>query len=409
MFREKKNIVRLAVFLLAALIAVGSVTAGVLGFLHRDSGYHDVDYSVQTAVTLFDSGVHLRYYLSGSSSRIRADLREVQDVYSDALLWAYRQLDEDGTYEGVRNLASLNAAPGEWVEISAFLADTLRDALRRTEAGQGYSLFAGPLFREWRTLRWLEEPAEADPVNRPEEADLLREMTAWLRDPDAFSLEVEDGRARLNVSEPYRAWARENDIGAPVLSLNLMKDVYLLEYVAGQLRGRGFSSGYLYTDSGFSVQMADTGSTPYRVPGAPKAAGPSDAGEIVLPSPSAFCRFAAFPMNGERYGYYALEGESGPVYRHAFVSTESGEPARQVLTAALGGPMTELREMAYSLVILCTAQDPAAEAAAIVRQPRPGVFLAFTLQDAPAGPVYFAGEGTMTPAEGVELVPVPEA
>ena len=379
LFREKKNVVRLILFLLAVIVAVGTFTAGVMGYLHRDGGYHDVDYSVKTAPMLFDSGIHLKYYVSGSSAQIRAELKEVQDVYSDTLLRLYQQLDAEQRHDGITGLADLNAAPGEWVQVDAVLESSLRDALERTQAGQGYSVYAGPLYREWRTLRYLEEPERFDPANSPEERAILEQLAAFLGDPSAFSLEIEEGRARLTVSEAYRAWAKENEIDAPILDFGLLRDAYLLDRLAEYMRYRGYTSGYLYTDSGLSLQMALDGDTSYQLLGL-KDGEAAAAGAVTLPSPSAFCQFTAFSLTNEKYGYYTLEQGGAVLYRHPMIDMQTGDVRQVLLTAALGGKMTALCDLAYDMILLNECADQA-EVNAFLEGLPAGAFASYTLQN----------------------------
>ena len=379
LFREKKNVVRLILFLLAVILAVGAFTAGVMGYLHRDSGYYDVDYSAKTAPVLFDSGVHLKYYGSGSSAQIRAELHEVQEVYSDTLLWLYQQLDAEHQYEGVVGLAALNAAPGQWVQVDAVLETALGDALERTRTGEGYSVFAGPLYREWQALRYLEEPENADPANNPEEQAILEQLAAFIGDPSAFSLEIEEGRARLTVSEAYQAWARENEIDAPVLDFGLLRDAYLLDRLAQYMRYRGYTSGYLYTDSGLSLQMALDGDTSYQFLGLSDGEAAA-VGAVTLPSPSAFCQFTAFSLTGEKYGYYTLKQGGVTLYRHPWIDLQTGGVRQVLLTAALGGKMTALTDLAYDMIRLNECADQA-EVNALLKGLSADVFASYTLQN----------------------------
>ena len=351
MFKEKKTIVRLIVFLLAAVIAVGSITMGVTGLLHRDSGYYDVDYTPEGKATLYGSGVHLKYYADGGSSDIRLKINEVQKAYTDALLYIYRLLDETNTYESFVNIASLNAAPGEWLPIDENLNAALKGALEYTARNQGYSVFAGAVWQEWQTLLYLDEPQEKDPANDSEEADILRRLAEFLADPASFHLELADGKARLTVSEAYQNWARENEIDAPVLDLNLMKEAYLLQYVADTMTRQGYTAGYLYTDSGLSAALNLNGEMSYRLYRV-KDGAPVEAGETKLPSPSAFCQFCAVPLNSEKYGYYTVTRDGSTLYRHPHFDCRTGEVHQLLMTAALGGRLDRLPDLAYTMTAL---------------------------------------------------------
>jgi hypothetical protein len=402
LFRERKNIVRLILFLLAVGIAAGAFANGVLGIGRRESGFNAVDYTMQGKSVLYDSGVHLQYYAEGDGGAIKQKLNEVQKLYTDLLLRGYMLLDAEHTYENCPNIASLNAAPGEWVTLDPDLTAILRDALERTERGEGYSVFSGALHREWRTLRYLEDASSADPLNDREEKRLLGEMADQIAAPGAFALEIEDGRARLAVGEAYRAWAEENEIDAPALDLNLLHDAYLLELTAKGLSARGYTDWYLYTDSGLSVLTAPSGEMVYGLP----AVEGREMGEIKLASPSAWCAFTAFAPEDTKYGYYTVDKEGKRYLRHPYVNTRTGDIEYVILTAALGGTKQSAVDLAYGMILLTSAPSPD-EACALLTAFPEEMFAAFTLQDDAEHRLHTsaAGAGRVKLNEGFAPVP----
>ena len=343
---DRKKTIRLVVFLAALVVAVGAFTAAVMGFTHRDSGYHEIEYTPESNAVLYGSGVHLLYYAAGSSADIRATVNFVQKLFSESLLRAYQLMDEKNTYEGLVNLASLNQNPGQWLPLDPLLEAALEDALEKTQRQEGYSLYAGPLHREWEILRYLEDPAPADPALNPEEAALLSEWTALLNQPGTFSLEMKDGQARLQVSDSYLAWAREREIDAPVLSLNLMKDAYLLTAVGDALTKAGYTAGYLYTDHGLSVILQGLGETEFRLLGLDGGEA-REIGQVRLSAPAVFCQTTAFPPAGQRYGYYAVKDGANTYLRHPFLDARTGGFRDVVSGVALAGPWEDAAEWWY--------------------------------------------------------------
>ena len=369
MFKDKKLVWRLVGFIAAVIVAVYAFTNGVLQLGHKDSGYYDVGLTAEGNAVLFGSGAHLLHYAEGSSSEIRQELNAVQKAFTEALLRAYQLLDAEHIYTGMVNIASLNQAPGEKMQVAPALYAVLKDAVFRMERGEGYNLYAGALYREWQTLRYLEEPREADPLNNADEAERLAAITEAVNRPGAIALDLsEENAAALEVSPEYAAFAEQQEIEGPILDLNLLHDAYLLDMTAAVLQNQGIT-GYLYTDSGCSIWLED-GDTRYTIYGADGAAG-----TVKWPSPSAFCQFTAYSLAEEPYGYYRV----GDTLRHPFVDPVLGAPRKVLLTAALAGGFQDLPDLAYEMAILCMQPDRAGVEGRIAALPE-NVFYAYLYQ-----------------------------
>ena len=400
MFKEKKNILRLIGFILAVAAAVTAFTAGFLQLGHKEPGFYDVGMTAEGQTVMFDSGTHFMVYAQGSSSAIRQRLSSLQKVFTESLLYAYRLLDADHVYEGVVNIASLNHRQGEALEVGEVLYAVLTDAAARTERGEGYSMFAGPLYREWQTLRYLEEPEEADPLNNPAEAELLDALTAQINRKDAAKLDLSvPGMAKLTVSPEYLAATEEMELASPVLDLNLLHDAWMLVLTARALEGQGITEGYLYTESGCSLWL-ESGSgdfSLYTFAGD----GPVNAGTADWSAPCAWCQFTALPLTEERYGYYTAKGMN----RHPLIDTRSGAPQNLLLSASMGGGREDLPEIAYRTAVLCMCQDRAALYAAMETAPET-MFCACVLREEPDRICAAArSAGLIKPEEGFAVLP----
>ena len=398
MFKDRKLLLRLLGFIAAVIVAVVAFTQGILHIGHKDPGYYDVGLTAEANAALYGAGAHLLVYAEGSSSEIRQLLTARQKTFSQALLAAYRLLDAEHTYDGVVNIASLNQQPGQSLAVDDALYQVLCDAQARYALGQGYTPFAGPLYREWQTLRYLNDPLAQDPSNNAQEAALLGNLTALIARPDAAALDLSvPGHAMLTVSPAYAAFLADEELEGPVLDLSLLHDAWLLTLTARVLRDQGLA-GYLYTDSGCSLWL-DSGDTRYTLYG---EAGDALAaiGTLAWASPSAYCQFTALPPDAEQPGYYSIDG----LRRHPLIDPRSGLPAGLVRTAAVAGDADSLVDIAYELAMLCLAEDQAALAG---RLPQAAGFFAYTLADSPQTLYLPAGfDDRVTLEEGVTPVPL---
>lgn len=380
MAQEKKKITgRVIAFIIAVIAAISAFTIGIMQYAHRERGYYDVGVTTEGNAVLYDSGMHLIYYADGSSSVIRQSLSEVQKVYTDILLRYYRLLDARTVYDGITNIASLNAQPGQALAVEEDLFAVLSDALARHQQNVGFNLFSGALHAEWRALRYLDEPAGFDPLLNADEALLLSDIAAAVNGGYALSLELsaEARTAALHVDAGYAQWAQAQELDAPVLDLNLLHDAYLARLVARDLKQRGYTAGYLYTDSGVSIMLEQQGEMAYSLYG--YADGPAVMGSVTLSSPSAFCQFTAFSPAGEKYGYYAVEDGGRVALRHAYVDARSGGFNDVLMSAALGAGADAVVDLACHLVALNALPDGAAVAAYVAALPEE-IYAAYSLQ-----------------------------
>ena len=322
---DRKTKVRLVLFILAFVIAVGSFSYGMLSLGHRESGWYEVDPAPEASAVTYDSGVHLLYYAEGKSGEIRQTINAAQKLFSESLSRYDKLLDARSEYDDAVNIASVSAANGEPVVIGETLYNVLSDALEKTGEAQGYSLFAGALWREWETLLFLDEPRSFDPINNPDEAERLDALAEAINRPGSLQLVLspENGfTAALVVSSEYRALEEAYELDAPALDLNALREAYLVDLVAKDMTAQGMTAGYLYTDSGLTVLL--DGGRDYRLDVYGLEGAPVRVASLSGNEPMVVSQCAAFSTTGDQYGAYAVE-EAGETYlRHARFDARTG-------------------------------------------------------------------------------------
>ena len=82
MLRDRKNRIRLVLFILAVLIAVGSFTTWAIKLGHRESGYQTIVYENTHADVLYRTGISMIYWAEGNAADIRTLSNTVQRIYS---------------------------------------------------------------------------------------------------------------------------------------------------------------------------------------------------------------------------------------------------------------------------------------------------------------------------------------
>ncbi|MBR4443238.1 MAG: hypothetical protein IKS52_08225 [Clostridia bacterium] len=361
MARDKKIWIRLALFILAAAVAVGSFTHGVLSLVHRESGWYEIEPDAATRAVSYDSGIRLLYYSEGGSSAIRQETSAVQKAFSVSLLRYDKLLDAKNEFENSVNIASIIAADGEPVFIDEALYEVLADALAKTARKQGYSVFAGALWREWETLLYLDEPQLYDPANDAHEAARVAALADAVGHEDWFSLMLADDdgfAAAFTVSREYRDFEAAYELDAPALDLNALREAYLMRLVARDMAAQGFTRGYLYTEDGLTA-LLDADTYRFDLLGFTDGA-PVRVAALPVDGPAAFCQFTAFRPGEGQYGWYAVETEAGTLLRHPRFDARTGGFHNVLLSVALASGERDIVDLAYEAVELFAMDSRAA-------------------------------------------------
>ena len=322
---------RVIAFVLALIVAVGSITYGVTRIGRKEPGYQTIEAAPAEEALLYAKDISFQYYFTGGSDEIKKAVNELKALYSPTLLRVYKLLDAENEYEDMTNLASLNAHIGEDLAISEELYRTLLDAKEKTLEQNGYNMYAGALSSAWQDIRMLSNPEDFDPLRNETERERLRNLSETTNDLSNFDLSIvseEQHIVRLEVSESYRALLRELEQEGPILDLGALHDAYELRLLADVLLNAGYRQGYLSMTSGVTLILPDNpggelclfGRTDGGV--TPAAVTPATGG-------TAACIMRAFAVSEGEPDYYELDGS----VRHPWLPA-SGE-YRDLLLAAM--------------------------------------------------------------------------
>ena len=332
---EKHIPLRIIGFVLAFITAVCAFAFGVNRIGYKQEGMYELTAAADQELPLYQSGIHAKLLFWGSSSQIKLALGQADKVYTEALKQSFKLLDAGQEYDGIVNLATLNTRPNEDVTVSLELFAVLQDAWTKTREGQGYSLFAGPVYAEWNSILNLTEPEEFDPLGNEEEAarlELLRQRTGDTERLRLITVDEAGCTLRLEVPEDYRAFLRDMELEPVYVDLNLLRESYLLELVAAELEAQGLNQGYLSTDSGLILSLSGLARGEYALYGAGEKEPVLAAAAQAAPG-SAYSLMTAFPLvTGVESPYYTME-DSGKIHlRHPFLPADGRD--REVLLSS---------------------------------------------------------------------------
>ena len=340
-FKNKKNVIRLVMFVLAFAIAVSAFAIGISQWTRKDPGYYSISVLSDEALPAYAAGIHLDYYLTGSSNEIRVQENQLKEDFMFMMKDTFRRLDCSNTYDGIDSVGYINRSVGKTVQADAELLDILEDAYEKTRAGRGYNMFAGIYYRFWDSLLYSMDPSSLDPAVNAEQANLLKSIGDLTDTLSNFTLDIdrEKGTVRFDYAEEIRQLIEEYDFESTVLDLNVLHDAYRLDLLKQKLEAKGWTNGRLYTDDGLSVSLSGnsgasfyfyqlTDGTPYGKRTAYVNGGGGTNAALVR----------SFAFDAEEPGFYTVrpEGKSETVlYRHKFMTCPpDGGYARSVLTVS---------------------------------------------------------------------------
>ncbi len=382
---EKHVKLRLAITIAAFLIAVVAFTIGVLSIGKKTPGYQNIQAAADAEAITAGKAVGYKYYFEGKSNDIKRSVKALEEVYTPILNNSYKKLDAKNTYATQVSIGSINQNLGKTVSISPELYAVLKDAYARTLEGNGYNMFAGDLYSEWRAIQILEEPKDFDPYFNKDQANRISDIAKMVSDLGNFSLEFLDDSScsvRFSVSEAYKAFCAEYEIESNALDLNVLKDAYMLQMMASTLVAEGYSLGYLYTPEGLVLNTSPRGSLGYEMYTLEKT---NEVVYATLDIPGEFqaTTFTAFSM-GSDYGY-SIDADGGRLYRHLFFDPRTGEFSDVIMSATVicqGADIDNIVEVVYQSLILNTIDTEKRVSDYASKLEKEGMMVSYTLQSA---------------------------
>ena len=246
-----------AIVLLLAL-GVTLIATAVAGFLSVEPGWETIQAgNVQESC----AGEFVFLYLLGDGEEApNLEQREITTLYTQATKDAYQIFHEEEVFEGVQNVAYLNAHPNEEVEIPK----VLYDAFVLLEQHQNRGIYLAPLYQEYIGLFLSDEDWNAelyDPAKSPEQRQYFDEVLSFIGDENAIQLELlGNNRVKLRVSDAYAAYAATNEI-TKFINFYWMKNAFIADYLAEQMILAGYTKGTITSFDGFGRNLDITEET----------------------------------------------------------------------------------------------------------------------------------------------------
>lgn len=243
--------IAIVVLLAIAVVAIGS---GLYALVNVEPGWQTVEISSNQPNCSRDFA--LQYDFSDAAGSASAQMRQLSEIYRQATEDAYRIFSAHEEADG--NVYHINIHPNESVAVDPALYKALSLVDKKTAP----YFFLAPAMAEYDRLFLCSDDGEAaqyDPTRNPDTISWLRELGGIISDPANISLELLGGnRVRLNVSQDYLAFARENGIEI-FLDFGWMQNAFIADFLAEILSENGFTNGYLVSHDGFTRNLDTRG------------------------------------------------------------------------------------------------------------------------------------------------------
>lgn len=250
---EDKKKLRLVLMLLFGALGIGLLTYAFVNWMGAEDGWQLIETDTSYGVTC-GSDFTFQYYLGGEGVSATAQKKRLVKIYSQASAKAHQLFHETELFDGVANVAYINAHPGEEIVVE----EGLYQAFETFLANGRRNLYLGPLYEQHRNFCIAQDgQAEFDPRQNEEMADYFQEIVGFASNPDMIHLELlGEGRVKLYLSPECQAYSEENEI-VNWIDFYWAKNAFIIDYLAEIVKIEGYGLGRITSVDGFARMLSE--------------------------------------------------------------------------------------------------------------------------------------------------------
>ena len=254
---EKNVALRLFLVIVLIVIAASAFAYGFQGLFSQEAGYQEVTVDAGAEANCGSEFV-LMYHLGMNGTSATAENKALTLIYTDAVEKAYQLFHNSMEFEGVNNVAYINAHPNEVIKVD----EVLYNAFSTLQKYENRYIYLAPIYRQYSDIFYCSDDSaivDFDPYSNPEIATYYREIAKFACDSNAVNLElIGDNKVQLCVSEEYFSYAEENGI-TDFINFSWMKNAFIIDYFADVMIEKGYQSGTISSYDGFSRNLDESG------------------------------------------------------------------------------------------------------------------------------------------------------
>ena len=342
---NRKNIVlRVILFLFFLTVGVTFIALYFTGVLQFQKGYSKIEIIPENQNIKADKIVYYAYF-DGNSLSVRQNVKNLQGFYSPKANYVLMLTDEYANYESRNNLKTIADNEGKEVEVDEVLYKILQDAYTKSKEEKNYSLLGYKLFLQWDVIIGLDGLSliNSDPSVNPETKALIENQVQVIKEESkreflSFRNKDEKFFVKASFTSEYKNILDDND---PLLSLGILKDAYIIDYLASQLEREGNKDGFLISSDGYIKALSEYQGGSYNLYDIYDDKI-SQVGSIVINKNESHCRYAFFDYYKSMY--YSINGQ----IRYPLVNMKDGMASSFGKAFSMKG--TDLLETSYNLL-----------------------------------------------------------
>lgn len=255
---EQKHLkLRIVLFAVFLVLGAAALIYGLSGFFSQQTGWQPIEREQSSQADCSDEFL-LQYDIGHGDIMAKEEYNQIARLYGEVSAKAYQLFNENQLFEGVNNVAYLNAHPNEDVTVD----EALYKALEKLDNAKSRQGFLAPMWEYYSLLFSCSEDWETesyDPAQNKELAELFKKIAVFAANDKDISIQLlGENKVRLNISEEYLAFGKENDIYV-FFGFHYMKNAFITDYMAEALISGGFTHGVLSSFDGFTRNLDDRG------------------------------------------------------------------------------------------------------------------------------------------------------
>lgn len=189
------------------------------------------------------------YNLGKSSVGTYQEKTLLEKNFSEYSIYTYKIFNPDKTYENTKNVAYLNNHPNEVIEVSTLLYNAIKAIVDNNSS----YLFYGPIYNDYDTLLSLntdDEMKSLDPNYTASQATFFGQIANFVNESKVSISVLENNCVRLNLSDDYLAFIKENDI-TRIIDFYRLRNAFIIDYMAECFIKDGLKNGYMVSKDGY--------------------------------------------------------------------------------------------------------------------------------------------------------------
>lgn len=254
---EKHFHIRLIAVILLIALAAGAFVYGIYSYFNVDAGWTEITAESSSDINCGDDFVFL-YNLGAGKNSAKSDLNEATEIYTNAVVKAYRLFNTNEGFDNVKNIYYINNHPNEIIQIDSMLYN----AFAMLNAYDNRYIFLAPLFEQYENMYYCTEDSETagyDPVQNEDIRKYFDGILAFANSNNDIDIELlGENKIRLKVSEAYLSYARES-VTDRFIDFYWMKNAFIVDYIGDLLEDDGLTYGSISSYDGFVRNLDDSG------------------------------------------------------------------------------------------------------------------------------------------------------